>query len=341
MPTFNRERAKTELGWSDAQIDAYLKSDQAKQDSASVAPPSGGSDRMGSLAGAASAAVDAIGGPRTIVGGGLLAGAAGVGRHLLRNRGASQPPTPAAPSPAGGNQLPAGLVRLTPEDIQTIPRFKNAKPGEVVRRVLYESARYSNAPAPAGPFNLSRPVSAPASATAAAPQPLEIVPRAKPKPAPKPRAPKPKPKPAEPRKPITVAGKPATRGASQRGASGRILEQRAAALAALRAQPAPPAAPVADDLMEQLAQSTRAAGAMRGQVGSMSNMPEGVTPSMFRGIKSGAIRNIPGALGLLMQLFDAGSIPGQMDEAQQFGQEQFLPPELLEQMRRQPPPRGY
>jgi hypothetical protein len=90
-----------------------------------------------------------------LYGGAAVAGAAGavkgvkalgrtgiagrVGSEMLTDRG----PVGAASRIAfGGNKPATGLHTLTAEDVAGLPAFKDAKPGEVVRRVRYEIERY-------------------------------------------------------------------------------------------------------------------------------------------------------------------------------------------------------
>ena len=185
MPTFNRERAKTELGWSDQQIDAYLASPQAQQDSATAsqaapAAPSagGGIDPLGAAAGMGASALEAIGGPRTLIGGGLLAGGAG---YLLKRamRGAKPqaaapgappiapppggPPAapPVAPPPSSSaargklavveGGLPKGYTTVTARDLKEHPQalkaFKKGDPIQIKDLTKFRLQAGSGAPA--------------------------------------------------------------------------------------------------------------------------------------------------------------------------------------------------
>ena len=191
MPRFNRDRAKSELGWSDAKIDAYLASPQAQQDAGALAQPvaappaapqgPSGGDPLGAVAGMASSALDAIGGPRTLIATGVTGLALkGLQRAVQGARtpaaapaapqaAAPQPIAPAAPQPVQAPSEPkpnASLVTLDAEDVAGHPEFRNYREGQQVSRKLYERVKSPELfPQPGSAAGRAR-ASAPADATA-------------------------------------------------------------------------------------------------------------------------------------------------------------------------------
>jgi len=86
--------------------------------------------RLAGVAGAASQVVGSLGGLR---GASIAAGGVGaaVGAHqLLKRRGGA------------AGKVSASMHSLTPKDIETLPAFKDAAPGDPIRRMRYEIERY-------------------------------------------------------------------------------------------------------------------------------------------------------------------------------------------------------
>lgn len=101
----------------------------------------------GGVAGNALNSIGGLGGIAKLGGAGALAYGGYRALKGLRNR--MQPPAPPAPpaapparTSAAAPRPSSSLVELTEDDIARFPQFKNAQPGETVRRSLYESVKF-------------------------------------------------------------------------------------------------------------------------------------------------------------------------------------------------------
>ena len=105
----------------------------------------GGAAGVAAVGGAGLAAKKLISNPRT------AAATGQAGRELMSDRGPVGAVRRIIQAASGGEQpLSSGLVRLTQRDIETIPAFRDAEPGEIVRRVRYETERFGKPGAPRG-----------------------------------------------------------------------------------------------------------------------------------------------------------------------------------------------
>src|SRR3990172_4285829 len=119
-------------------------------DSVTVPDQPTGGNVMGDVGGMGAGALEAIGGPRTLLYGGGGLGALAVGKKLLGRTAA--PPVATATKPKAGSprragaKLPSSLVEVTKADIKNHSELRNYKPGDTIRRVRMEQIKMTPAP---------------------------------------------------------------------------------------------------------------------------------------------------------------------------------------------------
>lgn len=281
MP-FDRAAAKA-AGYSDAEIDDYLHS--VAPDTAAAAPSGGGGGINPALAAALG-----VGAGGAAVGGGIAAVKAARGAPDLAKRavkmaarripGVGEAMDVKELLTGGKAKLPPSLVELSPSDVKHAA-LKNFKPGQVIRRVTYEKAL------------MESPKKVPT-------RPISIVEGGKKTPA---------------RAPAQTTEPPYSGG---RGKSNPQLAREAAFREAMPELPPSSAAPEASDLETQLQRALIAEQAM-GKAGiPIGPSGAGELSAVRTGYRNALGRIAPGALGVLLGLLDIQSLPGQMQEAQQF-----------------------